>query len=149
MLERIKSLECGRNGSVVWKLSGVHHVFEAAKRAEVKSKNEKVPTDFCSPIILTDSSGYSFYVRLFPFWMRGGSWPECMMPFSNGHSSLQSESASLVNIILLIDGRGQYALVKKLGAASSVCLRVKETCRLVYCISYHTGETDLNKICFE
>ena len=67
LLERIKSLECGRNGSVVWKLSGFNHIFEAAKRAEVKSKNEKVPTDFFSPIILTGSPGYSLYVRLFPF----------------------------------------------------------------------------------
>ena len=68
LLDRIKSLECGRDGSVVWKISGFNKFFEAAKRAEeVKSKFEKVPTDFCSPIIFTGSLGYSLYVRLFPF----------------------------------------------------------------------------------
>ena len=39
LLERIKSLECGRNGSVVWKLSGFNHISEAANRAEVNFKN--------------------------------------------------------------------------------------------------------------
>ena len=57
-----------RDGSVVWKLRGFNNIFEAGKRAEeIKSKNEKVPTDFCSPIVFTGSRGYSLYGRLFPF----------------------------------------------------------------------------------
>ena len=31
LLERIKILECGRDGSVVWKLSGLNNIFEAGK----------------------------------------------------------------------------------------------------------------------
>ena len=47
LLERIKSLECGRNGSVVWKLSGFNHIFEAGKSAEeFKSKIEKCQQTF-------------------------------------------------------------------------------------------------------
>ena len=43
-------------------------IFSRREKAEeFKSKIEKVPTDFCSPIILTGSPGYSLYVRLFPF----------------------------------------------------------------------------------
>ena len=36
LLERIKSLESGRDGSVVWKISGFNNIFDAAKRSEVK-----------------------------------------------------------------------------------------------------------------
>ena len=68
LLERIKSLECGRDRSAVWKLSGFNNLFEAGKSAEkIKPKNETVPTDFCSPVIITGSRGYSLYVRLIPF----------------------------------------------------------------------------------
>ena len=74
LLERIKSLECGRDGSVVWKFSDFNNIFEAGKRAEkIKPKNEKVPTDFCSPIVLRFSRIF-FVCETISIWMRGGSW---------------------------------------------------------------------------
>ena len=93
-------------------------IFSRREKAEeFKSKIEKVPTDFCSPIILTGSPGYSLYVRLFPFGceVAAGNHVSVFVALIPGMYdailewpfNLQSKSASLVNMILLIDGRDQ------------------------------------------
>ena len=67
--ERIKSLDCGRNGRLLWKISGFSTIFDNAKIQETrKQKNRAVdsnsPCDFCSPLFYTAPQGYLMYMRL-------------------------------------------------------------------------------------
>ena len=70
--ERIKSLDCGRNGRLVWKISGFSTIFNNAKVQETrKQKNQRFdsnsPCDFCSPLFYTAPQGYLMYMRLYPY----------------------------------------------------------------------------------
>lgn len=70
--ERIKSLDCGRSGRLLWKISGFNTIFDNAKIQETrKQKNRTVdsnsPCDFCSPLFYTAPQGYLMYMRLYPY----------------------------------------------------------------------------------
>ena len=70
--ERIKSLDCGRNGRLLWKISGFSTIFDNAKIQETrKQKGLRVdsnsPCDFCSPLFYTAPQGYLMYMRLYPY----------------------------------------------------------------------------------
>ena len=70
--ERIKSLDCGRTGKLIWKISGFSTIFENAKRIESRKQrgvvvDSNTPCDFCSPLFYTSPHGYVFYMRLYPY----------------------------------------------------------------------------------
>ena len=72
--ERIKSLDCGRSGCFIWKITGFDSIFTNAKQQhEAKLKGLPIPDaansacDFCSPLFYTAPNGYLMYMRLYPY----------------------------------------------------------------------------------
>ena len=71
--ERIKSLDCGRTGVFIWKITGFDAIFQNAKRQhDLKVKGMQISDnnsacDFCSPLFYTAPNGYLMYMRLYPF----------------------------------------------------------------------------------
>ena len=70
--ERIKSLDCGRTGKLIWKISGFSTIFENAKSVESRKQrgvkvDSNTPCDFCSPLFYTSPNGYLLYMRLYPY----------------------------------------------------------------------------------
>ena len=72
--ERIKSLDCGRTGVFIWKITGFEAIFDNAKKQhELKLKGlpstdaANSACDFCSPLFYTAPNGYLMYMRLYPF----------------------------------------------------------------------------------
>jgi len=72
--ERIKSLDCGRTGTFIWKITGFDAIYDNAKKQhEQKLKGLPVASDsnsacdFCSPLFYTSPNGYLMYMRLYPF----------------------------------------------------------------------------------
>jgi len=67
--ERIKSVEFGRQGNYIWRITGFRTVFNNAKDAH--NDKDRVspysPTDFCSPLFYTSQHGYCMYLRCFPY----------------------------------------------------------------------------------
>ena len=94
--ERIKSLDCGRNGRLLWKISGFSTIFDNAKIQETrKQKNRAVdsnsPCDFCSPLFYTAPQGYLMYMRLVNCFFCGGWFFLCaVIEFSTNITSFIS-----------------------------------------------------------
>ena len=77
LYQRIKSLECGRNGQYIWRVNNFLSIFanarclsERKKRSEVVDENSSA-FDFCSPLFYTSPQGYLMYFRFFPFGTDG------------------------------------------------------------------------------
>ena len=117
---------------------------------ELKKSNQKmkVPADFCSPIIVTGSRGYSLYVRLFPL---DAKWQlvitsvfVALIPgMYDAILKWPFQSTIKISVISPHDAADRWTRNR---TASGVHLRVKETCRLVYCTFCHTSETIPNFI---
>ena len=86
--ERIKTLECGRNGKTIWRISGFDAIFQNGKRQHVglKPDSPKQPDNFYSPLIYTSQQGYLFYLRLYPFGCdsAAGKFVSIFLAFSPG-----------------------------------------------------------------
>ena len=67
LYDKIRQLEPGNSGVIIWKIPSVKFVFDSAKLARPSSDPLMEPaTSFSSPIFRTHPHGYNFFIKLYP-----------------------------------------------------------------------------------
>ena len=128
--ERMKSLECGRDGKTIWRISGFDTIYQNGKNEHVgvKSDSHGQPSDFCSPLIYTSRQGYLIYLRLYPF-------------------GCDSAAGNFVSICLAFCA-GEYDAILKWPFASTIELSVLNQQNLSGKWTQSIVPCDKNIICF-
>ena len=68
LYDKIRQLEPGNSGVIIWKIPSVRFVFDSAKVARPSSDPLIEPaTSFSSPIFRTQPHGYNFFIKLYPY----------------------------------------------------------------------------------
>ena len=68
LYDRIRALESGGTDSILWKLTSLKVVFDAAKSSARLDNAAKDPsTRFNSPVYHTHPYGYNFFVQFYPY----------------------------------------------------------------------------------
>ena len=68
LYDKIRQLQAGNSDAIIWKIPSVKFVFDSAKVVRPSSDPLVYPATSCSsPIFRTQTHGYNFFVKFYPY----------------------------------------------------------------------------------
>ena len=83
LYDRIRALEAGGTGIILWKLTSLKLVFDTAKSSAWLDNAAKDPsTHYNSPVYCTHTYGYNFFVQFYPYGLEAAAGNHASIMFA-------------------------------------------------------------------